>query len=205
MPQRRPKPGIRAIQHRLLIFCEGAKDKSENAYFKALIKDRRNPDNRIEVKVVDTKKNTARELVQEAYRYREYKDDELWVVFDKDGYTLHKEAFALAQRFNICIAFSSICFEYWILLHYESTTKAFLRCTQLIQYMESRHHIKYEKSDSMIYEKTKSMIEIAKANAQSCQDFQKGANPNQTPVYELNPYTNVDELVSAIEKFSQSK
>lgn len=60
MPQRRPKPGIRAIQHRLLIFCEGAKDKSENAYFKALIKDRRNPDNRIEVKVVDTRKNTAR-------------------------------------------------------------------------------------------------------------------------------------------------
>ena len=71
--------------------------------------------------------------------------------------------------------------------------------------MESQHHIKYEKSDSMIYEKTKSMIEIAKANARSCRDFQKGANPNQTPVYELNPYTNVDDLVSAIEKFSQSE
>ena len=56
-----------------------------------------------------------------------------------------------------------------------------------------------------VYEKTKSMIEIAKANAQSCRDFQKGANPNQTPVYELNPYTNVDELVRAIEKFSQSE
>jgi len=40
-----------------------------------------------------------------------------------------------------------------------------------------------------VYEKTKSMIEIAKANAQSCRDFQKGANPNQTPVYELNPYS----------------
>ena len=57
----------------------------------------------------------------------------------------------------------------------------------------------------MIYDKTKSMIEIAKANARSCRDFQKGANPNQTPIYELNPYTNVDKLVSAIEKCSQSE
>ena len=57
----------------------------------------------------------------------------------------------------------------------------------------------------MIYDKTKSMIEIAKANARSCRDFQKGANQNQTPIYELNPYTNVDKLVSAIEKCSQSE
>jgi len=56
-----------------------------------------------------------------------------------------------------------------------------------------------------VYEKTKSMIEIAKANALSCRDFQNGANPNQTPIYELNSYTNVDKLISAIEKFSQSE
>ena len=34
--------------------------------------------------------------------------------------------------------------------------------------------------------------------------FSKGSESNQTPVYELNPYTNVDDLVRAIEKFSQS-
>lgn len=205
MPKRRPRPGTRAIQRRLLVFCEGAKNKSENAYFKALIRDRRNPNNRIEVRVIDTRKNTARELVQEAHRYREYKDDELWVVFDKDGYTLHREAFALAEKYKIHIAFSSICFEYWILLHHESTTKAFLRCAQLIRYMESQHHIKYEKSDPILYDNTKLMINIAKVNAQNCRDYQKKANPDQTPVYELNPYTNVDELICAIEEFSASK
>jgi len=71
--------------------------------------------------------------------------------------------------------------------------------------MESQHHIKYEKSDPILYDNTKLMINIAKVNAQNCRDYQKKANPDQTPVYELNPYTNVDELVSAIEEFSASK
>lgn len=89
MPKPRPKSGSRSVQWRLLIVCEGAKDKSESAYFKALIKDHRNPDNRIEVRVVDTKKNTARELVREAKKLKETKRDQVWAVFDKDGYTLH--------------------------------------------------------------------------------------------------------------------
>ena len=78
MPEKRHESGTRPVQRRLLILCEGAKDKSENAYFKALIKDRRNPNNRIEVKVIDTKKNTAKELVQEAKKHREFNGDELW-------------------------------------------------------------------------------------------------------------------------------
>jgi len=201
MPQRRPKPGIRAIQHRLLIFCEGAKDKSENAYFKALIKDRRNPNNRIEVKVIDTKKNTAKELVQEAKKHREFNGDELWVVFDKDGYTKHAEAFDCARANNIKIAFSSICFEYWILLHYEYTTQPFSCCDELVHYMDKRYQIGYEKSDQETYSKTKCKIAVAKKNAENCRKYQFDGNPANTQVYEMNPYTNIDELIKAIEVF----
>jgi hypothetical protein len=51
--------------------------------------------------------------------------DELWVVFDKDGYTKHKEAFELAKENKINIAFSSISFETWVLLHFERNNKSF--------------------------------------------------------------------------------
>jgi hypothetical protein len=202
MPHPRPKPGIRSIQKRLLIFCEGKKDKSEYAYFNALIRDHRNPDNRIEVKVVNTKYTAARELVKAAQKFREYKNDNLWVVFDKDGYTLHKEAFDLASKYDVHIAFSSICFEYWILLHYEYTTKAFSCCDQLVAYLKSRHNIKYEKSDQTIYKKTKQMLETAKGRARQCRDYQRQANSEDTAIYELNPYTNIDELICTIEEFT---
>ena len=48
-----------------------------------------------------------------------------WAVFDKDYHPEHKEAFKLAKQEidenKVNIAFSSISFEQWILLHFEKT------------------------------------------------------------------------------------
>lgn len=205
MPKPRPKPGSREVQWRLLIVCEGAKDKSESAYFKALIRDRRNPDNRIQVSVIDTKKNTARELVREAKKLKETERDQVWAVFDKDGYTLHPQAFDQARANNIKIAFSSISFEYWLLLHFEYTTRAFTRCDELVIYLEHEHGYHYDKADPLTYENTKSSIPEAKTRALRCRDYQLQGNPAGTPVFQMNPYTNIDELVSAIEAFAVSE
>lgn len=205
MPKSRPKPGSRSVQGRLLIVCEGAKDRSENSYFKALIKDRRNPDNRMDICVVDTKKNTARELVKEAKGLKETARDQVWAVFDKDGYTLHAQAFDQAKANGIHIAFSSICFEYWILLHFSDTTRPFVNCSELVKFMEKECGYRYDKADQQTYERTKVSIAIAKTNAARCRKYQTGCNATETPVYELNPYTNVDELVVAIEEFSATE
>lgn len=56
--------------------------------------------------------------------------DEVWVFFDKDGHPKAKEAFELARVSEvdgkkINIAFSSRCFEYYLLLHFEPIYKAF--------------------------------------------------------------------------------
>lgn len=205
MPKPRPKPGSRSVQWRLLVVCEGAKDKSESAYFKALIKDRRNPDNRMDVRVVDTKKNTARELVREAKKLKETDRDRVWAVFDKDGYTLHPQAFDQARANDINIAFSSICFEYWILLHFIYTTKPFANCDELVSFMERRCGYRYDKANPLTYENTRGLISTAKANAARCRNYQAGCHSAETPVYELNPYTNIDELVTAIEEFSATE
>lgn len=50
-----------------------------------------------------------------------------WAVFDKDTFTNHAHAFALADSISgLHIAFSSYCFEEWILLHFERNSKAFI-------------------------------------------------------------------------------
>lgn len=128
------------------IFCEGAKNKSENAYLKALICDYNIDGNNIKVEVVDIKKNTGIELVKAAKALakeeKKYKDiDEYWVVYDKDRYTKHPETFDEAYKNGIKITFSSICFEMWILLHFEYTTKAFNNSDEIIHYLVKEKNI----------------------------------------------------------------
>lgn len=58
--------------------------------------------------------------------HRELQDgtfDEVWSVFDKDQHPKSKEAFELAEKEvngkYVNIAFTSVCFEYYLLLHFE--------------------------------------------------------------------------------------
>lgn len=56
--------------------------------------------------------------------------DEVWAIFDKDGHPKTAEAFEMSENTEIegkklKIAFSSRCFEYYLLLHFELIYKAF--------------------------------------------------------------------------------
>ena len=57
--------------------------------------------------------------------------DEAWAVFDKDQHPKHKEAFELSRKevnnTKVNIAFSSISFEHWVLLHFEINQMAFIK------------------------------------------------------------------------------
>ena len=57
---------------------------------------------------------------------------EVWVVFDKDDHPYHQQAFEKVRREraihnNLNLAFSSRCFEMYILQHFEYNTQAFLK------------------------------------------------------------------------------
>lgn len=58
--------------------------------------------------------------------------DQIWLVFDKDQHEKIPEAVQMAEDNNMFFVISIICFEYWILLHFEQTTKAFYKCSELI-------------------------------------------------------------------------
>jgi hypothetical protein len=201
MPKDRSrKRGKRKVNKRLFIVCEGK--KTEPYYFNKFIEGCNFRGKPVEVKVVKVKKNTARELVDKAESLREIPGDEVWAVFDRNGYTKHKEAFQKAKNKRVSIAFSSISFEYWILLHFEYTTRAFSNSEKIIDYIKSKSYIDYKKSDETIYDSIKERTQTAATNAGKVRKYQSGNNPN-LEVYELNPYTNVDELLDSIKKVSE--
>ncbi len=200
MPRERKKSGTRNIQTKLFIFCEGEKDKSESAYFKSFIHSCRFKGSKVDVRVIDSKKNTGKELVDAAIKEKkEFPDDVAWVVYDKDGYSKHGETFNRAKKKNINIAFSSISFEYWILLHYEYSTAQFLKSDDVIKYLKDKGYIDYSKSSQDIFLITQELLPDALKNAKSIQKYQKDVNPPDTPVYTLNPYSDIDTLIEAVQ------
>jgi hypothetical protein len=127
--------------------------------------------------------------------------DELWVVFDKDGYTKHKEAFELAKENKINIAFSSISFETWVLLHFERNNKSFSKSVNIIEekfHKNDTHLGNYaKKGDYNLYPYIEDKTKDAFFNASWLRNWLNLANPNYT-VYEVNPYTDVDSLVKKL-------
>lgn len=102
----------------------------------------------------------------------------------------------MAKDLNICVGFSSVCFEYWILLHYVRTTKPFSDCDELIDYIRDKYDPSYLKKNNH-YNDLKSLINTAIENGKWLVGQMKTANPNKR-IYEINPYTNVYELVEFI-------
>jgi hypothetical protein len=209
MPKNRKNKRKRSYNKKINIICEGAKDKSESAYFKALIRDCRFDTNSVHVEVVDTEINTGLELVKVAKsllkKDKKFQDiDEYWVVYDKDKYTKHPQTFDQAYGNGINIAFSSICFEVWILLHYEFTTKPFEKWDELIHYMKKeKGFINYEKGNISTYQKTKSKLQNAINNAKKMNKIIQEGHPN-SKIYELNPYTDIYKLIEKIKSLGEN-
>lgn len=197
MPKKRKK-NTQKLNALISILCEG--EKTEVLYFRALIKDQLG--SFAQVKVVDTTPNTHLELVTEACKYKKNAAttrDQVWVVVDKDGYTKHAEAFDKAESNDIRIAFSSIAFEFWFLLHYEYTTRFYVKSEAIISDLKHKHKLCYSKNDRTIYEKIKHLMANAKNNANKLRKSQEADYPG-TPLWKLDAFTNVDELIGEIEK-----
>jgi hypothetical protein len=196
----RKKKKRKQLYPKFIIVCEG--DKTEPKYLKAYIEEKGFVRNHLaKVTIVDTKKNTAKELVKEAANLRELDKDELWVVFDKDGYTKHPEAFSSAKSKNVNIAFSSICFETWILMHFEYTTAAFMNYDDLFRRKLKDHLPEYDKGSEWLYSQIKEKTATAVANSTKLNRYSKEGHPAGTPVYQLNPYTDIPKLFNALDNF----
>jgi RloB-like protein len=190
----------------IFIACEGK--NTEPIYFER-IKEEVEECNLLEITIYpDTNeerpKTDALGLIREA-RSRIEDFDEVWAVFDKNGYTKHKEAFDEANKKingkKVHIAFSSISFEHWILLHFEKNDSVFLKSANIIETKftnnESYFRNYSKRANFDIYPKLKNHVENAVKNA-AWLKFQQKQNLENNEIYEVNPYTDVDVLVKRL-------
>lgn len=205
------------LKKTIYIVCEGT--NTEPNYFKAI---REEPDvyEKYDIEVYPSKEDQIKaskkegesmradavSLVKIAKREREKKNyDEVWAVFDKDGYTKHKEAFSYAKKHGVNLAFSSIAFEHWILLHYQQNRTAFPKSQNVIDYLEQAGYFTgySKKADISIYPRLQSLTKTAIENAAWLRmEMAKNLAACENKIYELNPYTTVDELVMKLLDFN---
>ncbi|MEO8237160.1 MAG: RloB family protein [Flavobacterium sp.] len=200
---KRPKNNfkIRNFNSRVLILCEGL---TEENYFNALKEDLNLPKT-ISVKVFQSSKVDCKGVVEEAIKKAKREGiEKIFVVFDHDNQAKRDEAFKLADSKNITVIFSSICFELWYLYHFrEKSTKAFTSEEALEKELKKCIGMEnYEKNNFKHYSILKDKLEIAKSNAEKTR-LLVFENNYGVEVFNLNPYTNVDELVIFLEKQKQ--
>lgn len=196
----------RKLKRTIFIACEGR--NTERIYFEAMGEDAAVSDEFAITVYPD--ENTedptthALGLVREAQKKIE-DFDEVWAVFDKDGYTKHAETFAEAGKVvcgkKVNIAFSSIAFEQWILLHFDRSEAAYAKSADIItQLIHSNYFPGYSKT---AYQETYSIVKdkttIALENAAWLRHrlYQQGALPD-TAIHAINPYTDADVLVKRL-------
>jgi hypothetical protein len=150
---------------------------------------------------------------------REEGIDEAWIVIDKDGHSNLPQVFENAQQANIRIAFSSISFEHWLLLHFELNVTPFaksdckdkdgryLKCGQSLHENDCKglrcvaSHIRmkkyiadYDKKATNLFEQTHEHLSVAFKNAVHLRKLFE----NEQVTYNKNPYTDVDILVKRL-------
>jgi hypothetical protein len=221
----------RKVKPALFIYCEG---KTEEYYFKSIkeaLESKEEDSFAFDIRVVETDKSEAVGLIKEAQREMvDYgPEDQFWAVFDKDGYTKHQEAFEQADKRGkkVNIAFSSISFEHWVLLHFKKNKTPFVkseckdpkdpkkyvgcgkknnthpanckgkRC--VTGYLRQNNFYQdYEKAKNTIYFALRDRTDKALENSSWLRMLQTPQINATKPIYQINPYTDVDLLVSTI-------
>jgi len=141
-------------------------------------------------------------LINEAIENK-FNYDEIWVVYDKDGYTKHKEAFEKLNEHKdkIKLIFSSIAFETWVLLHFEKCSTAFNKSAEIIsqKFAGGPNYLPtYAKKGAFdLYSLIKDKTQNAIINSAWLRYMQE-TNLNNNPMYDINPTTNVDLLIKRL-------
>lgn len=211
MPKKK-KPKTKTVKPVLKVFCEG--EKTEPLYLKGYIEHFHSGKRNLIV-IEKTDKNTPVQLVQEAIdtKHANDIDDDIWVVYDREAeskysHQLHHKARSQAMANSINIACSNVCFELWILLHFQYTTQSFNSCAELVKSQIFRKHMQsigvnqYDKANSMLFDKLKERIEEAKTNSNRLKRSAiSSSEPGKNAPHYLNPYTDVQDLLEAMDDF----
>lgn len=140
--------------------------------------------------VVEAARRTAAEVAH----------DEVWCVFDTEGpqHPARRQQVPAAldrlRQLGYREALSNPCFEYWLLLHFQNSTRQYQNCSQLLS--DLKNHLKgYEKG----YDCFADVVDkIDEALARAAQNYTSRYLNVHGEVIDCNPITQVHLLVERI-------
>lgn len=183
----------------LRIFCEG--DKGEVAYLNSIFYNNQNLKKFYAPKIIKPTHNDPKGIVDDLVSEIEIQTNQnkvvrndiiAWVVFDRDTHSNIPEAYNKASDNNINIAFTNICFEYWILLHIQYCRKSFHNCEEVIKHIK-KVDSEFEKNIDY-YAKYADKIPHAIKNGKKLEEAIKNDSFDKKPI-DINPYTSLHKLV----------
>jgi hypothetical protein len=194
-PPRRRNPRYEA-QPTTLVVCEDS--KSGRDYVEDLKRHFR-----VHARVVHSGHTDPLGIVNHAIKAsREY--DQIFCVIDRDEHQRFDEALGLARPKNVAVIASYPCFEYWLLLHFIYSRKAYVRAGNRSQgdmmIVDLKKHPGMEDYDkgsrTSIFSKL-SAQQLVDARARAAQ-----ALADAVATSALNPSTSIHHLVDYIEGLS---
>lgn len=185
---------MRRINQRILILCEGM---SEYLYAKALQQELpRALQHSIAVEIDYTHQNDPLSLAKEALRRSNKAKKErnpynsVWLFFDHDNSPQLQAALQLVEKHKLQIAYTSICFEHWLILHYENCGRAFQNAHEAIHYLR-KFWPGYHKTRSKSFEVLRDRMELAVERANL---FIRNQDADQA-LHLRNPHFTIPELI----------
>ncbi|SEP17071.1 RloB family protein [Amycolatopsis saalfeldensis] len=176
----RRRRAFREERRSLLVVCGAL--ATEPAYFEGLKRDRRNPAVTIKIKARPTDPETVVNFAAGLRDRAAGTHDEVWCVVDVDEFDVSR-ALVQARRRGVNLAVSNPCFEYWLLLHFETCAAPMTRYREVERRLR-RHLPEYRKS-GLRFEDFAGGVDAAVNRA--------GSSPAG---HEINPSTQVGALVS---------
>lgn len=208
-PALQPPPGDPSIGDSFLLVTEG--EVTEPAYFKNLRQLLKigpltifHPPCTHALGLVEaaiSERDNRAKAAASGRRCPEFEDyDHIWVLFDTDtAATEHQlePALNLARKENIHIGSSTPCVEYWLLLHFEFTTRTLLNsreASEAISRAWTQPYAKDHKSFPKLWEALKPNIPHAVNRASEVRAHHLAVASEFPP----NPATELDLLVRAL-------
>jgi RloB-like protein len=197
----------RASYDRVLIVCEG--EKTEPNYFNELIDYYKL--NTANVAIDGKCGSSPRNVFERALELWNREDrkgdsfDRVYCVFDKDNHESYDETLNRISRAKprnvFCSAVSVPCFEYWILLHFNYSTRPYAATHSASVGDQVFKELKglmptYEKGCKGIFSLLNDQVEFAKKNAERAL---ANADKNHTD----NPSTQIHKLIHYLQNLKQ--
>jgi len=191
------------LSKRILILCED--EKSSKIYFESFKKDEKLKRNlsSVAIEVFHPKNHDpiglvtkAKEMKLKAKRERN-PYNEVWIVLDRNGHVNIDQALITARDNKINVGLSVVCFEFWILLHFEKTTKSFTKCDDVISYIKKKYIPNYDKKINY-YDLLNEKIAVAINNAEWLEKQVSSDMENGVKIQDLPSFTNVHLLVNKL-------